>query len=772
MKTSRKTFLFWASLIVLITLLAYIPAMRGGYIWDDETYVTHNPTLRTLDGLRRIWLEPGAVPQYYPLVHTTFWVEYHLWQLHPFGYHLVNVLLHALVAIFLLLVLRYLRVEGAWLAALFFALHPVHVESVAWITERKNVLSGLFYLSSLLAYLHFCNLAADPIHNATSSSVPRPISDDGGHRWRFYALSLFLFLCALLSKTVTCTLPAAILLVLWWKRDRIYWRDILPLIPYFVVGIALGLTTVWLEKFRVGAQGEEWVLSIVDRLLVAGRALWFYASKLVWPHKLTFIYPRWQIDTGIWWQYLFPLAALAVIFILWVWRSRLGKGPLAAVLFFAGTLLPALGFFNVYPMQFSFVADHFQYLASIGLIVLGIVGIVSFLRKLSPRQRYIGYTTCLVVLFAFGVHVWQQSTIYLEIETLWRDTIAKNPDAWLAHNNLGFALYKQGKLDEAISHFSEALRIKPGYEKAHNNSGVALDDQGKLDEAIYHYHKALRIKPDYAEAHNNLGFALYKQGKLDEAISHFSEALRIKPDYAESLNNLGVLLASQGKLNQAIAHYSQALRIKPDYAEAHNNLGVALASKGKLDEAIVHYSKALRFRPNFAQAHKNFGVALFSKGNTDEAIYHYSLALRIKPDYASAHVQLALALIRKGKTEEAIQHYRTALRFRPDWPEVLNNLAWLFATHKNPRFRDGAQALQLAQKACELTDHKQANFLDTMAAAYAEVEQFDQALHTARKAKQMALASGQVEIAKVIEKRMQLYEAGEPYYEGSSTMVQ
>ena len=704
MKTSRKTFLFWASLIVLITLLAYIPAMRGGYIWDDETYVTNNPTLRTLDGLRRIWLEPGAVPQYYPLVHTTFWVEYHLWQLHPFGYHLVNVLLHALVAIFLLLVLRYLGVEGAWLAALFFALHPVHVESVAWITERKNVLSGLFYLSSLLAYLHFCNLAADPIHSATSSSMPRPISDDGDHRWRFYALSLFLYLCALLSKTVTCTLPAAILLVLWWKRDRIYWRDILPLIPYFVMGIALGLTTVWLEKFRVGAQGEEWVLSIVDRLLVAGRALWFYASKLVWPHKLTFIYPRWQIDTGIWWQYLFPLAALAVIFILWVWRSRLGKGPLAAVLFFAGTLLPALGFFNVYPMQFSFVADHFQYLASIGLIVLAIVGIVSFLRKLSPRQRYIGYTTCLVVLFAFGVHVWQQSTIYIDIETLWRDTIAKNPDAWLAHNNLGFALYKQGKLDEAISHFSEALRIKP--------------------------------------------------------------------DYAESLNNLGGLLASQGKLNQAIAHYSQALRIKPDYAEAHNNLGVALASKGKLDEAIVHYSKALRFRPNSAQAHKNFGVALFSKGNTDEAIYHYSLALRIKPDHANAHVQLALALIRKGKTEEAIQHYRTALRFRPDWPEVLNNLAWLFATHKNPRFRDGAQALQLAQKACELTDHKQANFLDTMAAAYAEVEQFDQALHTAQKAKQMALASGQVEIAKVIEKRMQLYEAGEPYYEGSSTMVQ
>ena len=238
MKRCRKTLILWAGLIVLITLLAYIRAMRGGYVWDDETHVTHNLTLRTLDGLRKIWLKPGTVPQYYPLVHTTFWLEYNLWHLHPFGYHLVNVLLHSFNAILLLFILRYLRVPGALLAALLFALHPVHVESVAWITERKNVLSGLFYLSSFLAYLRFYNLTADPLPHSSSSSVLHPISDQESHLWRYYALSLFLFICALLSKTVTSSLPAAILLVLWWKRNRLRWRDVSFLIPFFVLGVS------------------------------------------------------------------------------------------------------------------------------------------------------------------------------------------------------------------------------------------------------------------------------------------------------------------------------------------------------------------------------------------------------------------------------------------------------------------------------------------------------------------------------------------------------
>ena len=674
MKLSHKTVIFWAGLIFLATLVAYIPAMRGGYIWDDDHYITENTTLRTLDGLQRIWLEPKALPQYYPLVHTSFWVEYQLWQLHPFGYHLVNVLLHALNAILLLMVLRYLRVQGAWLAALIFALHPVQVESVAWITERKNVLSALFYLSSFLAYLRFCNLAAHPGPTSISPSMHPQTSDDAGQRWRFYALSLFLFLCALLSKTITCSLPAAILLVLWWQRDRIRWRDILSLTPFFIVGVALGLTTVWLEKYHVGAQGEEWALSLVDRFLVAGRVLWFYAGKLLWPHRLTFIYPRWQIDSGVWWQYLFPLAAVVVIFILWLLRQRIGKGPLVAVLFFAGTLLPALGFFDVYPMRFSFVADHFQYLASIGLIALGAAGATIFFGKLGPSYRNLGYVACVGLLLAFGLGVWKQGSIYRDAEVLYRDTISKNPNAWMAHNNLGVLLQEDSSVAAAMIHYVRALRIKPDNPLTHYNMAEVLFLQEKFDEAIAHNFEALRLKPDYPKPYNSLGLIYARQGQIDAAVAHFSQALRMKPDYANPHNNLGTLLARQGKLDEAIAHFSEALRILPDYAKAHNNLGEALARQGKFDEATSHLHQAMQIDPEYVDPHINLGALLAGQEKLDEAITHYAEALRIEPNSVEAHNNMGTILAYQGKFEDAVAHFSQALLIEPDSVRVRRNL--------------------------------------------------------------------------------------------------
>ncbi|MEE9122805.1 MAG: tetratricopeptide repeat protein [Syntrophobacteria bacterium] len=652
MKLSQKTLLLWAGLIVLLTLLAYIPAMRGGYIWDDNAHITDNAALRSSDGLASIWFNPKVLPQYYPLVHTTFWVEYRLWQLHPFGYHLVNVLLHAINAILLLLVLRYLRVPGAWLAAAFFALHPVHVESVAWITERKNVLSGFFYLSSALAYLRFANVTGDPANTSLSSDIHPLTSGKSSRSWGFYAFSLFLFLCALLSKTVTCSLPAAILLVLWWKRGRICRRDILTLIPYFVVGALFGLTTVWLEKYQVGAYGGEWALSFLDRCLVAGRALWFYAGKLLWPHSLTFIYPRWHIEAGVWWQYLFPATALAVISILWVMRRRIGKGPFVAVAFFAGTLVPALGFFDVYPMRFSFVADHFQYLASIGLIALAAASMTAFLGRLGPRQSTIGFVVCMAVLFFFGVLVWKQSTIYGDAETLYRDTISKNPHAWMAHYNLGVLLVNSGRSDEVMAHFSEALRLQPDDADAHYNLGVALEKQGRLKEAMAHFSEAVRLRPDYADTHYSMAVILARQNKFKEAISHYSNALRVNPTYAEAHNNLGVALFSLGELNKAIEHYRTALKLDPNFGKAHNNLGNALIQKGKLDEAIAHYSRALEIRAHYPEAHNNLGVALARQGKIDAAIVQFEKALQLKPDYAQARANLVLALETASKIRE------------------------------------------------------------------------------------------------------------------------
>jgi hypothetical protein len=406
-------FVFWASVMVLLVVIGYIPALAGGFVWDDDNYITDNPALRSLAGLAQIWFQPHSTPQYYPLVFSTFWLEYRLWGLNPAGYHAVNVLLQAANGLLLWILLKRLGVPGAWLAAAVFAVHPVHVESVAWVTERKNVLSGLFYLGAAICLLRVISVEDDGV--------------DAPGRWRWYAAALVLFLCALLSKTVTCSLPAAMVLVVWWKRGRIRGRVAAVLIPLFLLGLAFGLWTAWLERHHVGAEGSEWQLTLVESVLVAGRALWFYAGKLVCPTELTFTYPHWDINARLWWQYAHPLGVLLVVLALWVLRNRIGRGVLAGVLYFCITLLPALGFFPVYPFRFSYVADHFQYLASAGLIAVAVGALTQGASRLPSSAANLVRPAALALLALLSVLTWRQSSIYENSETLWRDTLAKNP---------------------------------------------------------------------------------------------------------------------------------------------------------------------------------------------------------------------------------------------------------------------------------------------------------------------------------------------------------
>jgi len=507
--------------LVGVTLLAYLPALRAGFIWDDDPHVTQNELLRTWRGLADIWLKPGATPQYYPLTHTSWWVQYHLWGLAPLGYHLVNVLLHGVSAGVLWLVLRRVRVPGAWTAAAVFALHPVHVESVAWVTELKNVQSGFFYLLALLAYLRW-SLRGD--------------AEPGGGRW-MYALLLLCFACALLSKTVTGTLPVVIALVLWWKRGRLAPGQIVALVPFAAMSVVAGSATAWMERHHVGAIGEEWALSLPERCLVAGRALCFYAAKLVWPSELAFVYTRWTLDPHAWWQWLFPLGAGTALVALAALRRQLGPAPLVAALYFVVTLGPALGFVDVYPMRYSFVADHFQYLASIGPIALLVAAAtVTMERVLPAARRPLGG----VVLASLGVLVWHQAGVYATPETLWRDTLAKTPSAWMAHNNLGLLLQNEGRLDEAAEHFREATRIRPAYPEALYNLGNALAAEGRLAEAEEQYERALALDDRFAVVHNNLGNVLVMQGRVDEGKQHFRRALALNPSYADAQRNLAV----------------------------------------------------------------------------------------------------------------------------------------------------------------------------------------------------------------------------------------
>ncbi len=413
--------------IVALTVLFYLPAFGAGYVWDDPDHVTQVSLQRTVSALKWVWFRPGATPQYYPLTHTTFWLEWRIYGTNPLGYHAVNVILHAANALLLWRLLVRLGVRGAWLAAALFAWHPVHVESVAWVTERKNTLSAFFYLLAFLAAVKIGRLDQDQ-HPADE----RVKSADAKFPWFAYGVCLICFIAAVLSKTVTCTLPAALVLVIWWKHGRLSDRDWLWLSPLFAIALAVAKLTSGMEQWNVGATGPDFAFSFADRVLIAGRALWFYAGKLIWPIPLAFIYPRWTINPHAAWQWIFPVAVIVLIAALALLHKRIGRGPLASVLFFVGTLFPALGFVNVYPMRFSFVADHFQYLASIGLIVLAANGLSKI-----PWHGQARLASLSLLLGAFGLLTFNQSRAYRDEPTLWLDTLKKNPDCWLAMDNLG-----------------------------------------------------------------------------------------------------------------------------------------------------------------------------------------------------------------------------------------------------------------------------------------------------------------------------------------------
>ena len=655
------------AVLVVATLAAYWPAVRhGGFIWDDDDYVTDNRTLRSADGLKRIWAEPGAVPQYYPLVHTTYWLEYRLWGLNPSGYHIVNVMLHILGALLLWRVLEVLRVPCAWLGAALFALHPVHVESVAWVTERKNVLSAVFYFAAGLCYLRRCRMSEIP--SAVERRDAGCVMQDVGRGVGWYLPAVGLFVCALLSKTVTCTLPAALLLVLAWRDEpREFKRHVLLMLPMFALGAVFGAVTIWMERSTVGAIGKEWDISFVERCLIAGRAVWFYAGKLFLPLRLTFIYPRWTIDAAAWWQYLFPVAALGGVVGLWCARRKIGAGPLVAVLFFGGTLLPALGFVNVYPMRYSFVADHFQYLASAGLLAL-VAGIAGRASAVGCRVSGRGYVVVGsgVVLVVLGVLTWRQCGIYRGVEELWTDTLAKNPACWLAGNNLGVLYTERGDWDRARRHLDRAIELKPDYERSYCNLGSLFERQGLRKQALAAYKKALEIDPDSAQANYNLGALLDELGDTRRAETHYRRALVPGPHLAKVHNNLGNIVVAQGRDAAGLRHYREAIRLDPAYSEPHSNLGILLGRHGEADQAIAHCRKAAELAPDNAEARNNLALMLVRAKRFVEAREEYEAAMRLAPKpIPILHSNLADLNVMERKYDDAQAQYIKALELNP-----------------------------------------------------------------------------------------------------------
>ena len=645
-----------ATLLLVATITAYSPAIRAGFIWDDPQYVLHNPTLRSWQGLRDIWTVPTSLPQWYPLVHTTLWIEHQLVADRPFAYHLDNVLLHVASAILLWRLLSRLEVPGAYFAAALFALHPVMVESVAWVTERKNVLSLVFYLLAMRVYLIDFLPSRDR---------------------RAYALALTLFLCALLSKTVTASFPAAVLLILWWKNGRAPRREVLALLPFFLAGIVLSTVTAYLEKYHVGAAGEkvpELQLGFESRCLIAGRAIWFYVDKLLVPYPLSFIYPRWnEIATPTALQWALPAMVAVATAALFALRERLGRGPLVAWLLFCGTLFPVLGFVNVYPMRFSFVADHFQYHASIALIVLAGAIAARTARSDSTALVEIARRALAVVLVAgLGILTWSRAHVYRDSETLWRDTLAKNPDSWMVNINLANVLIRTTPpaIDEAEVLYRRALQVAPNLYETHTDVGMVEGMRGRTAAALRELDEALRINPAYAPAYYHRGQVLSRMRELDRAIGDFELALRYAPGFSEAHYRLAMALEVQAtdahrrfveggdpadatlaeqKFFAAVDHLRSAVAANDAYAPARAELGLCLIRLGQIDEAIRELREAVQIDPSYAEAWTNLGGALYQAGRVEEAAAAFARALQIDPNLAAAQRGAQAASARRGE---------------------------------------------------------------------------------------------------------------------------
>jgi len=578
-------------ILILAVILTYSPVWWAGYVWDDEALITTNPVIIGPLGLKQIWTTSAA--DICPLTITTFWLGHALWGLAPLPYHLVNVLLHGVGAVVLWRVLRSLQVPGAWLGAALWALHPVQVESVAWISETKNTQSGLFFLLSILFFVRW--LRAKDLDGQTR----------GG--WN-YGLTLLFAAMAMASKSSTVILPIVLCLCAWWTEGRWHWRNLARVVPIFFMSIAAGFLSIWTQSLNLAiAPNPQLVRIWPERLVMAGDAVWFYLGKLLWPHPLITIYPRWEIDAGQWVSYLPLLAVIIVLFILWRKRESWSRLWFFVFAYFLVALLPVLGLVDNFIFRYSLFFDHLQYLASMGPLVLVGVGMIRLADFVIPKKPQLQSGLCAGLLLILGTLSWQRSGAYESSETLWTDTLARNPNCWVGRINLG----------------------------------NTLAQKGQPDEAMVQYQKALEINPNAADAHNNLGNVFYQREQVDEAMAQFQKALEINPTYAEAHNNLGDVLFQKGQVEEAMVQYQRALEIDPNNAVVHYDLGNALSQRGRLDEAIAQFEKALNINPKLAEAHASLGVSLFQKGQIDNAIVQFQEAVRLKPDYTTAQNNLA-----------------------------------------------------------------------------------------------------------------------------------
>ena len=725
--------------------------LRFGFVnFDDPKYVYQSPDVTgglNLKGIAWAFTHVQAA-NWHPLTWISHMLDCQFYGLNPGGHHFTNILLHTAATILLFLVLR--QMTGAlWRSAFVaavFAIHPLHVESVAWVSERKDVLSGLFFILTIGAYTRY---------------VRPPWSI---HRYLMVTLMLAL---GLMSKPMLVTLPFVLLLLDYWPLGRVATlndhRDPFPIprhlilekLPWFALAAASCLATILAQHEAIKS------FETIPLPLRAGNALIScvaYLRQMLWPAGMAVFYPFSPGGIGVS-EVIFSLVLLAGISSGVFLRRRQHAYLLTGWLWYLGMLVPVIGLMQVGAQA---RADRYTYLPQIGLYLALTWAVSDFCAGWRYRRLVLGGCGAgLLVALIFCARV--QTSCWQNSESLWTRTLACTSNNLVAHLDLGEALVEQGRVDEAMVHFQQALQIRPGYAETYYNLGNALLQQGRVNEAIGHFQQALQIRPDYADAHFNLGVAQVRQGNVDEAIAHFQKALQIQPDDTQARLALGNALLQQGHVGDALDHFQKAVQVEPDNLEAQVALGSALLQLGQVGEAITYFRKALQIEPRNAEAQCDLGAALFRQGNVDDAIAHFQKALEINPGIAEAHLNLGSAFVKKGEVNEAIAHFQKALTIEPDNVEVLNDLAWLLATAPQASLRNGNRAVELAQRADQVAGGESPIILSTLAAAYAEVGRFGDAQQSARKAVEQATAAGQQGLVVELTRELKLYEAGLPY---------
>lgn len=671
----------WQPAVLLIaTVIVYLPSLRAGFIMDDNAMLTDNPLIAAADGIGRFWYTAQPANFFGPVTASTLWIEWRLWGLNPVGYHATNLVFHCAEVLLLWGILRRLRLPGAWLAALLFAVHPLNVETVAWVTQRKNLAAMLFFLLSIRFFLETGLASPSPPleSRGADGSVPA--------RGRWYWLSLLAFVLAMLSKGSVAPLPLVLLgLIAWHRRPSL--RDLSRLAPFFAAAAALAAVDVWTQ--RLASLEVVRSAGFVERLLGAGAVVWFYLYKALWPAKLIFVYPQWRIVASnfIWWL---PLAAaVGLTCVLWRARRTWGRPALYAWGYFCVMLTPVLGFTDVYFMKYSLVADHYAHLSLIGVVSwVAAVATLAWQRvapAVKSRWRIPVAAVAAAAVLALGSATWLQTQLYRDARTLYQATVDANPESWMAQNNLGVELAKiPGRMPSALTHYEQALRLKPDYAEAHYNLGIALDAENRPQDAIAQVEEALRLGLEMEEVHARLGTLFNKAGRFPEAVSEYEAAVQLKPDGAKGHLDLGLALAAAGQGSQAIAEYESALRLDPHFAEAAFYLGISFAQSNRVPEAIASYERALAIRPEYEVAHNNLAVLLCNSDRVEEAIPHYMEAIRINPDYTEARLNLGIALYADKQIDRALEQFSAVIRLDPRNADAHDDLGICLASKGQP----------------------------------------------------------------------------------------